>query len=113
MIRDRMEGKYVKYEVMERIGRNENGVRPIKILVEENAHRRQILAKAEQLKALKDWEKIYIMPDLTRVQQEDDKKLRDQVKAFREKGIEGVKIVKGEFVKGDGTDRTVLFKLEN
>jgi len=53
------------------------------------------------------------MPDLTRVQQEDDMKLRDQVKAFREKGIESVKIVKGEVVKCDGTDRTVWFKLEN
>jgi len=49
MIRDLMEGKYVKYEVMERIRRKENGVRPIKILVEENAQRRQLLAKAKHL----------------------------------------------------------------
>ena len=48
------------------------------------------------------FEKIYISPDLTRKQQEKDKKLRDMVKEYRVQGMTGVKIVRGKIVRWYG-----------
>jgi hypothetical protein len=44
--------------------------------------------------------KIYIVPDLTRVQQLEDKKIRDQVKKYRQEGEIGVRIERGKIVRG-------------
>jgi hypothetical protein len=113
LVKDLMEGEYVKIQVGERIGRKEGKVRPIRIVVEDVVHRRKILSKAKELKNMVGKERTYIVPDLTRKQQEDDRKLRDQVKIFKGRGDVGVKIVKGQVVKGDGRDREVLFRLDD
>ena len=57
-------------------------------------------------------------PDLTRLQQEEDKKLRDKLKEFREEGSKkgnertSVKIIRGEIVREVNGGREVLFSLE-
>jgi hypothetical protein len=113
LIKELMGGLYVKIQVGERIGRKDGKARPVRITVEDLRHRRNILRKAKELKNMEGKERIYITPDLTRLQQEDDKKLRDQVKIFRNRGDIDAKIVRGEVVKGEGNDRQVLFKLNN
>jgi len=51
------------------------------------------------LKDTTGFENIYLCPDLTRNQQEEDKKLRDQVRDFRGKGgHDRVKISRGQVV---------------
>ena len=47
-------------------------------------------------------EKIYIVRDLTKVQQDNDKKLREEVKALRLAGVAAVRISRGAVVRGDG-----------
>jgi len=49
-------------------------------------NRRKLLLKAKMLKDIIGFETIYVCPDLTRNRQEEDKKLRDQVRNFRGKG---------------------------
>jgi len=66
-----------------RIGRKGVGPRPVRIMIKENAHRRKLLANARELKTMAGLNKIYLVPDLTRLQQMEDKKLRDQVKELR------------------------------
>ena len=47
-------------------------------------------------------EKMCIVPNLTKAQQVSDKKLREEVKALRLSGVVGVKILRGEVVRGGG-----------
>jgi hypothetical protein len=49
--------------------------------------------KSAEDEALK---KIYLAPDLTRMQQEEDKKLRDKLKELRNNGSKNMKITKQE-----------------
>jgi len=57
------------------------------------------------------FENIYVCPDLTRNQQEDDKNVRDQVRDFRGKeGHERVKIVRGQVVGYADGKEEVLYK---
>ena len=91
----------VEYEVLGRIGKKIAGVdRPVRVLVRDVAMRRRLLMKARELKGNDRFERIYIVPDLTRIQQQEDKKLRDEVKKLRQQGQVGVKISKGEIVIG-------------
>jgi hypothetical protein len=61
--------------------------------------------------------RIYVAPDLTRIQQEEDKKLRDKLKEVRGEGKrsenerKNVKIVRGEIVREENGVREVLFSL--
>lgn len=115
----------IKYEIVGRVGRveKEGGAgrcRPLRIRIEELDHKRKLLSRGKHLKVAKDdnLRKVYVAPDLTRLQQEEDKKLRDKLKEFREdgmkKGIErtSVKIVRGEIVREVNGGREVLFSLE-
>ena len=91
----------VHLKVHGRIGKKPDGdkKRPVKIEVRETTVRRTILQKAANLKKEQKYERIYVSPDLTKKQQEEDKTLRDKVKEFRSQGMEGVKINKGCVVR--------------
>ncbi len=91
---------YIEIEVKRRIGKvNERSARSVRIKIESPAARRLILKKASTLKSNKKYEKIYVVPDLTRKQQEEDKQLRDKLKEYRGQGMEGIKISRGCIVK--------------
>lgn len=47
---------------------------------------KKLLGKANEFKAMEQFTNIYILPDLTRMQQLGDKEIRDQIKKV---GIEG------------------------
>ena len=97
-------------QVMGRIGKV--GVKPrlIRIKLVNWENRRKVMLRAKQLKDSLGFEHVYICPDLTRKQQEEDKKLRDQVKEFRGKGKhDRVKISRGQVVGYVGGKKEVLY----
>jgi hypothetical protein len=51
----------------------------MRVKVENSLHRRRILTSVKKLKGIDGKENIYIAPDLTRQQQEEDRKLRQEV----------------------------------
>ena len=83
--------------------------RPVRVAIEEVDDKRKILNRAKLLKENSKYDKIYVCPDLTKKQQDEDKKLRDKVREFRNQGMVGVKIVRGEVVKEEAGSRVVLF----
>ena len=108
----------IKYEIVGKVGRLESDRResrskPLRIRVED--HKRRLLSRGKHLKEAKDdgLRQIYVAPNLTRLQQEEDKKLRDRVKELREDEMKigkertNIKIVRVV----DGV-REVLFSLE-
>ncbi len=90
-----MDENNVKFDIIGRIGIKGAKMRPLRIKVDDNGHRRMILRKAKQLKEIKDFERIYIAPDLTRKQQEEDKVKRDEVKKLRLEGNASARIERG------------------
>jgi polyribonucleotide nucleotidyltransferase len=100
----------VEHTVVGRVGRVDGAkVRPVRIIIEKADMKRNILKHASMLKAEPKYEKVYVSPDLTRMQQEEDKKLRDKVKEYRRQGMTGVKISRGEVVREEDSGRVVLF----
>jgi hypothetical protein len=97
-----MPGVQVNFELVGRIGKKGVGTRPVRIKVDDQSHRRKLLARAKDLKDKEGLDKIYIVPDLTRVQQMEDKKLREEVRRLRAAGERGVKIEKGAVVIRNG-----------
>jgi hypothetical protein len=51
--------------------------------------RKEILARAKNLKEIDTYSKVFITPDLTRKQQERDKELRSQLRRIRDEGEMG------------------------
>jgi myosin heavy subunit len=69
----------------------------------------EILRRAKNLRNCEGFQKVFIVPDLTRKQQEVDKELRDQVKKFRSEGVQQVMIKKGKVIKNEGGTQVVLY----
>ena len=68
----------IKYEVVGRVGKKADKPRPLRIKVEDSRSRRRILVSANKLKGMKGKENIYIVPDLTKMQQKEDKEIREE-----------------------------------
>ena len=91
----------VGYVVIGRIGKRiGNAVRPLRIKFESLIDRQRLLARNKELRNKEGMDRIYIVPDMTKVQQEKDKKLREEVKTLRNSGEAGVKISRGEVLRG-------------
>ena len=106
-----MEREKSRYEIKGRIGRSvqSNKCRPMRVEFEDPVYKRNLMKRANTLKRDSKYEKIFLSPDLTRKQQEEDKILRDKVKEYKSQGVEGVKINKGCVIKMEGSKRVVLF----
>jgi len=105
----------ISYEIFGRVGRKDTGntdkARPLRIVIEDIGHRRLVLSRGKKLKE-SSYKKVFIVPDLTRLQQEEDKKLRDKLKEIRQQGTTNAKIVKGEIVSVEEGEKVVLFTLK-
>ena len=112
IFRELLEGVPVRLGTVERLGKKGDKVRHIRVTIEDQYTRRKILARAKNLKDKSATKKLFIVPDLTRLQQENDKKLRDKLRTLKAEGIQNVKIQKGEIIKTDGNEREVLFRIE-
>ena len=69
-------GEKVQFQVLGRIGRKGVKARPIRIMMEEREQKRKILSRAKQLRQIRGLERVFVMPDLTRAQQEEEYKIR-------------------------------------
>lgn len=110
-----VEGDRAVFDVQGRIGvmGDRVRVRPIRISLETERVKGAILKGAKSLKDRKEYEKIYVVPDLTRNQQHDDKILRDKLKTYRRDGVVGIKIVRGSIVREVDGQKEVLFTNSN
>ena len=92
---------------MGRVGRQGQSSRPLRIDIEDAEHRRRLLSRGKQLKAAEDemLKKTHSAPDLTRTQQEDEKKLRDKLTELRTSELRNIKITKGKIVKEEDGSR--------
>jgi hypothetical protein len=107
----------IKYDIIGRVGKKGtegSKGRPLRIQVEDVDQKWRILSRGKKLKdAGEEWlRKVYLAPDLTKVQQEEDKKLRDKVKEFRDTGKLNVRITKGQVVSRENGSSEVLYTLE-
>ena len=59
--------------------------------------RKRLLVIAKNLKK-ESFDKIFLVRDLTRNQQEEDKNLRDELKSLKAAGVTKVKISKGKVI---------------
>jgi len=75
------------------VGKKGDNVRPIRIKLENFKDRRKMLKKASSLRTDKDFERVYVVPDLTRQQQDLDRKLREKLNSFKQQGESDAKIV--------------------
>ena len=75
--------------------------------MKDQGHRRKLLSRAKELKGKKRFQRIYLVPDLTKAQQLEDKALREEVRRRRQAGESGVKIEKGVVVS-KGTAREAV-----
>ena len=62
----------------------ENGNRLTKVVLNDFEKKREILNNAKRLKSCQEFGRIFISPDMTREEREQDKKLRDEVKNKRD-----------------------------
>jgi hypothetical protein len=97
------------FEYVGRVGRKATRPRPIRIKLGSMEAKRGLLTRAKNLRDITKFSRIYISNDLTRLQQEHDKKLRDKLREFREEGKLGVKISNGTIVQYVDGRQVVLF----
>jgi len=105
------EGK-VKY--FGRVGRlvSSGKARAVRIVCEDAEAKRSFLKGANKLKESEGYQRVYINQDLTKVQQGNDKKLRDKLKEIRQTHREA-KISNTEIVIFENGNRKVLFSIQN
>jgi len=86
-------------EKLVRLGRRNENNRPLLVIMREKDKKYEILSNASKLRNAQEEEhrKVYISPDLTIKQREENKKLREELKRRRENGenlyIKGGKLV--------------------
>ena len=107
-------GEEVDFKIVGRIGKLVSGKsRLTRFSVVEDQMRKSILKGARNLKEKEEYRNVFIMPDLTKKQQENGKKLRDKLKEIRASGVSDAKIAHNEIVKMNGEHKEVLFVLED
>jgi len=75
--------------------------------------KRKALYNAKKLAGIDKFANIYISPDLTRKQQELEKKLRDKFRALKGEGLTNIKINRGKIIQGEGHGMKVLYDMNN
>ena len=80
----------------------------VRVICQDIETRRGILKGANKLRTVEGYERTYISPDLTKSQQEVDKRLRDKLRELRVQHKEA-KINNGEIIIFESGTRIVLF----
>ncbi len=102
-----------KVKYFGRVGRvvTPGKARVVRVVCDDSEVRRSILKGSNRLRGLEGYERTYISPDLTKSQQELDKKLRDNLKNLRIQ-YKDAKINNGEIIIVEHGTRTVLYPKE-
>ena len=108
IIKSLMPENDVKFVVIGWIGtRRGYAMGPLRIKFKSLIGRRRLLARNKELRNKVGIERIYMVPDLTKVQRQADKKLREEVKALR-LAREGAAISMEVAVRGAGWGLTTV-----
>ena len=102
-----------KIKYFGRVGRLVSGARPriVRVVCEDAETKRGFLKAANRLKTMEGFANVYISLDLTKVQQGQDKILRENLRDL--KGLhKEAKINNGEIVVFEDSSRKVLFSLQ-
>ena len=94
-------GKYVK-----------DKVRPVRVKISSLEGKIEILQRAQMLKDIQSFKRIFIAPDMTRQQQAVDKELRLKLKEFREGNEPDTKIKSGKIIQNvdEGKGVVILYR---
>ena len=85
-----------------RVGRKiEDRPRLLIVTLDNAGTKADILKLATQLRHLTKWKRIYVTPDLSKKEREDNKRLREELSARRQAGEEDLVIRRGRIVKGN------------
>jgi hypothetical protein len=83
-----------------RLGEKKDGrVRPIRISVDSFNTKKSILGKSKVLSQHMKFSRVYISPDLTMAEREENNKLRQELKTRRENGEKDLIISRGQIVR--------------
>jgi hypothetical protein len=103
------QGERCQFKYIGRIGKKREGrIRPVRIEMKDMNLRRRVLSRAKTLKESMVFNRVFIVPDLTRRQQLVDRNLRDKVWELRRGSVKDARIERGEIVSGSGVDRKVF-----
>ena len=103
----------INFEVQGKVGKTtSDNTTMVRISIIDFMHRSNVLKAAKNLKNVSGREKVFIMPDLTKKQQDQGKKLRFKLKEIREGGERLARIQNNEIIKLENGIRTVLFSGE-
>lgn len=97
---------------VERLGKPDAIKGLVRVKFDSSEGRMNMLTKAKKLRNVKEYESIFVAPDLTKTQQEVDKALREKLKEVR-KDEPDAKINRGQIIKYDNGVRQVLWENSN
>src|SRR2546425_2484360 len=105
-----LEENKIKY--FGRVGRMVPGAKPriVRVVCEDSETKRKFLKESNRLKSMEGFANKYVAMDLTKVQQVQDKNLREKLKEFRVRDKDA-RINNGEIVLFADGDRKVLYSL--
>ena len=98
-----------KIEKVIRLGKKEQGkTRPILVKMQNTKEKWNVISNSKKLRNEQSTSKkfIYIMPDLTDKERENDKKLVEELKTRRNNGETNIKISRGKIVTFQQTQTT-------
>ena len=100
MINEGLEIEEVSIKNIVRLGKKEEDrTRLLKVTLESVKNKREILMKAKKLREAERWERVFVTPDLTPKERQQNKELREELKQRTKDGEEGLVIRRGKIVK--------------
>ena len=99
MFQSGLEVDQVQIQSIVRLGKKIQGrARLTKVTLDSVKSKRELLNNAKKLRSTEKWERVYITPDLSPREREENKKLREELKKRRDEGETGIVIRRGKIV---------------
>ena len=100
MINEGLEIEDLSIKTIVRLGKKEEGrTRLLKVALESVKRKREILTKAKKLREAERWKKVFVTPDLTPKERQQNKVLREELKRRTEEGEECLVIRRGKITR--------------
>lgn len=99
LIKNGLDLGHVKMEAVVRLGKKVEGkARLTKVQLDTVKSKREMLNNAKKLRNTASWSRIYITPDLSPKEREENRKLREELKKRTADGEEGLVIRRGKII---------------
>ena len=107
MIENGLDVEQVEIQSIVRLGKKIEGKsRLTKVTLDSVKSKRELLNNAKKLRNSEKWGRVYITPDLSPHEREENKKLREELRKRRNEGESGLVIRRGKIIQqessGDG-----------